>query len=192
MKQTTTQQALIQRCRDGDEKAQFTLYQQYAKAMLNTAYRIVNDKEEAKDVLQEAFLRAFTYLHKYNEQASFGAWLRKIVVNTAINALKKRNRRFIRLSDTFIPEAPPESEVDLDVQNLLLSQVRAAIQQLPDGYRTVLSLYLIEGYDHKEIAQILGIATSTSISQYHRAKKKLIHLLKSQPHHEPIRTIYSK
>ena len=151
--------------------AQYELYKLYNKAMYNTALRIVGNQEEAEDVLQEAFLAAFRMLSSYRGEASFGAWLKRIVVNKSINKVKKQNPMQSVTEDGEIGEYyewPEEGNNEIDV-----SAIREGINQLPTGFRSVLSLYLLEGYDHTEIAEILGISVSTSKSQFNRAKKKL-------------------
>jgi RNA polymerase sigma factor (sigma-70 family) len=169
---------LIQRCRQGDQGAHFKLYQLYKRSMYNVGYRIVNNEEEAEDVLQEAFISAFRNLDYYRGDASFGAWLKRIVINKAINCLKKRQLE--RLPDDKRWDVKEEEPVDeLEQFPYSVAQVRDAIGRLPDGYRSVLSLYLLEGYDHGEIGGILGISESTSKSQFNRSKKKLKELLEA-------------
>ncbi|HNP77642.1 MAG: sigma-70 family RNA polymerase sigma factor [Cyclobacteriaceae bacterium] len=164
---------IIDRCRRGDQEAHYQLYRLYSRSMFNVGYRIVNNEAEAEDVLQEAFISAFRSLEHYRGDASFGAWLKRIVINKAINVIKQRRT-----------EPLPEADFDVadDVWDekefpFSVDQVRRAIEALPDGYRSVLSLYLLEGYDHAEIAGILGISESTSKSQFNRSKKKLRELL---------------
>jgi RNA polymerase sigma-70 factor (ECF subfamily) len=166
---------LIERCRQGDREAHYRLYKLYSKAMFNVGYRITGNEEDAEDVLQEAFVSAFKNLHHYRADASFGAWLKRIVINKAINVLKKHKWEVMpenKEIDVAAEEEPQEYLSDLSVE-----RVRNAIQQLPDGYRSVLSLYLLEGYDHQEIGEIMGISESTSKSQLNRAKNKLKELL---------------
>lgn len=161
---------LIDRCRQGDREAHFRLYSLYQRAMLNTAFRIVGNAAEAEDVLQEAFLAAFRSLDCYRADAPFGAWLKRIVINKAITLLKKH--RWERMP----PDGPhdvADEAAEPDEAVFTVEQVKQAIQALPHGYRAVLSLYLLEGYDHAEIASILGISESTSKSQYNRSKKRL-------------------
>jgi len=138
--------------------------------------RIVNHTEDAEDVLQEAFMEAYRYIHEYRAEASFGAWLKKIVVNRAINHVKKRRLTLLE----HLPESVEPDENSTDNEALIpeIKKVHAAIMELPTGYRLVLSLYLLEGYDHAEIGQILGVTEATSKSQYNRAKNKLRALLK--------------
>ena len=169
---------LIGRCLSGDMAAFGELYQRYSKAMFNTCLRLLNDRAEAEDVLQESFIEAFKNLEGFEYRTSFGGWLKQICVNRSINQLKKRKLVFIdieKTEDRDWKEEPPfdENEIALQVET-----VKKAIMLLPDGYRTVLSLYLLEGYDHEEIAEILNVAESTTRTQYMRARQKLLQLLK--------------
>ncbi|AKD03196.1 RNA polymerase sigma factor [Pontibacter korlensis] len=167
---------VVERCKSGDHRAQYELYKLYSKAMFNVSMRITNDYAEAEDVLQEAFISAFKNLHSYKGEASFGSWLKKIVVNAAINAIRKRRAELVPMDERVVEDVPDEvSEDDSEWQ---VEQVRRAIQKLPDGYRVVLSLYLLEGYDHAEIGEVLGISESTSKSQYSRARKKLLEIMR--------------
>jgi RNA polymerase sigma factor (sigma-70 family) len=167
----------VQQCLEGDSAAYRKLYDRYAKAMYNTAYRIVNKTTDAEDVLQEAFTDAFMQLKTFQQKSTFGAWLKQIVVYKSIYKVKQ-NRFFIddisTLEDTKEDETNNTNEPELTIQ-----KVKTAIQQLPDGYRTVLSLYLLEGYDHEEIAEILQVAHVTVRTQYIRAKNKLVEILKA-------------
>lgn len=165
---------LIEQCRRGDREAHYRLYKLYARSMYNVGYRIVNHAGEAEDVLQEAFISAFRNLEYYRGDASFGAWLKRIVVNKAINVLKKRRPEPMPEDADVAWVNPAEEEAEFPYT---VDQVKRAIGDLPDGYRSVLTLYLLEGYDHAEIAEILGISESTSKSQFNRSKKKLIDLL---------------
>ncbi|MCS7019433.1 MAG: RNA polymerase sigma factor [Cytophagales bacterium] len=168
-------QALIEACRQGDSHAQYRLYSLYAKAMYNTCLRITGNTAMAEDALQETFLTAFQKIDNYRGAASFGAWLKRIAINAAINHTRKWKREWLAdepLAD--IPEETPETDEELPLKIALVQQ---AIQQLPDGFRIVFSLYAIEGYEHSEIADILGISVSTSKTQYSRAKAKLQKIL---------------
>ena len=162
---------LIARCRAGDRDAHYRIYQLYARSMYNVSYRITGREEDAEDSLQEAFISAFNNLHSYRGDATFGAWLKRIVVNKSINVLKKRKHELMPDDDQWdIPEDESPSDYK---EELSIERVKKAIEELPDGYRSVLSLYLLEGYDHQEIAEIMGISESTSKSQLNRAKGKL-------------------
>ena len=167
---------LIDACKKGNQAAQFRIYELYFKAMYNTALRIVGDPNDAEDVMQEAFLKAFQKLDTYRGKVSFGAWLKKIVINKALDFIKLR-KQALRLDDVKADDLPLEQEEELIVK-YDPQVIKQAIHNLPEGYRIVLSLFLLEGYDHDEISSILDISNATSRTQYHRAKKKLIELLK--------------
>ena len=163
---------LIEECRKGSSKAQFSLYNQYSKAMYNLAFRILNNREDSEDILQEAFVECFRNIKSFRFESTFGAWLKKIVVNKCINHVKKR-KIDLDYCET-LPVTIYEEEEDVKYET---EKIFRGIEKLPDGYRIILTLYLLEGYDHTEISQILGISESTSKSQYSRAKEKLRNLL---------------
>ncbi len=171
-------QDLIDRCRDKDRGAQFEIYGLYYKAMYNTSLRILKDPGEAEDIMQESFLSAFDKIETYSGTVSFGAWLKKIVINRSLDSLKKRRLSFEILDEGVIPERDEGSDDD-DISDRI-EEIRKAIMRLPDGFRVVLTLYLLEGYDHEEIGQILDINPSTSRSQFTRARKKLEEMLKKR------------
>jgi RNA polymerase sigma-70 factor (ECF subfamily) len=174
-------QDLLDGCKNGDQKAQFQIYKLYYKAMYNTSLRIVNDTMEAEDIMQESFLSAFEKIDTYSGMVSFGAWLKKIVVNRSLDALNKRKAVFEDIdSYVGIKDESDEDSTRNEELNTRIEEVKKAIERLPDGYRIILSLYLLEGYDHDEIAEILSINSSTSRSQLSRAKQKLIAELKSK------------
>ena len=169
------QRQLIERCKQGDAKAQAALHRNYLKAMQRIAFRITGDWMEAEDVIQEAFMRAFSHLHSFKAEATFGAWLKRIVINTAINHLKRRKAEWVPLDPDKFDVAEEEPRPAASPWNL--AQIERAIQQLPDGYRQVFELYEKEGYDHKEIGYILNISEATSKSQFSRAKRRLRQML---------------
>ncbi len=176
------QRKLIQACRRGDREAQFELYRLYYQAMYNSSLRIVGDPDDAEDVMQEAFLKAFAKLKSYRGEVSFGAWLKRIVINQSLDFIRLR-KDHLSLEETGEPEEPEVEAVPAAEQQetaYRADQIRKAIHALPEGYRIVLSLILLEGYDHEEVAGILGISNATSRTQYHRAKKKLKMLLKEK------------
>ena len=168
---------LIKKAVNGDSKAQFQIYELYYKAMFNTALRIVKNITEAEDIMQDAFLAAFLNIKTYKAEVSFGAWLKKIVINKALDFMKKKKLELSELNENekFFEV---ENEHDTDSGSYSIEEIKNAIMELPDGYRIVLSLYLLEGYDHDEIAEILNIKASASRSQYSRARKKLFEKLK--------------
>lgn len=166
---------LIEQCRQGNRKAQFSVYRLYSRAMFNVAYRIVNSREEAEDMLQEAFTDCFRNIGNFKASSTFGAWLKTIVINKCINRLRKREADLVFVDDYGVlerAEEEPQSQSWPDA-----AAVARAVEQLPDGYRVVFSLYLLEGYDHSEISQIMNISESTSKTQYLRAKEKLKKIL---------------
>ena len=168
---------LVEACKKGDRKAQFELYRLYYAAMYNTSLRIVGDSDDAEDVMQEAFLKAFAKLATYRKEVSFGAWLKRIVINKSLDFLRLK-REQLSLEEAgevgeMVEEPSGVPEVEYRVE-----EIKKAIYDLPEGYRIVLSLILLEGYDHEEVSTILNISNATSRTQYHRAKKRLIELLK--------------
>jgi RNA polymerase sigma factor (sigma-70 family) len=168
-------QDLIEGCISGDQKAQFQIYKLYYKAMYNTSLRIVNDTMEAEDIMQEAFLSAFEKIGTYSGTVSFGAWLKRIVINRSLDVLNKRKMILEDIDNhTYLRDDSSEEIESKQNFESRLEAVKEAIERLPDGYRIILSLYLIEGYDHDEIGEILGISSSTSRSQLSRAKQKLL------------------
>ena len=162
---------LIARCRAGDRDAHYRIYKLYSRSMYNVSFRITRRDEDAEDALQEAFISAFKNLDSYRADSTFGAWLKRIVVNKSINVLKKRRHEWMPEDEQW--DVSEEEQPGEYMEELTIDRVKKAIEELPDGYRTVLSLYLLEGYDHQEIAEIMGITESTSKSQLNRAKGKL-------------------
>lgn len=168
---------LVVECKQGSKKACYELYRLYSKAMLNIAYRIVGNIGEAEDVLQEAFLHAFNKVQDFRQETTFGLWLKQIVVSRSINLLRKRKLEWTELEDEKMMNIPEEEIEDDDDKNYKVAAVKEAMKELPEGYRVVISLYLLEGYDHEEIGQILNITENTSRTQFLRAKRKLGEIL---------------
>ena len=169
-------QEIIDQCREGDQKAQFRLYKLYYKPMYSVCMRLINQADEAEDVMQEAFLNAFRNIDSYRGEVSFGAWLKRIVINRSLDHLKKKKLKLEEIND----KTAQIADYQMEMKEVNVEVIKNTIQQLPDGYRVVLSLYLIEGYDHEEISQILGITNSNSRTQFLRAKNKLRELLKDK------------
>lgn len=167
------QQYLIDRSKLGDASAQRELYKLYVKNMYNTALRMLSHSAEAEDVIQESFLEAFTKLNDYREESSFGSWLKRIVVNKCISQIRKRRIDFIDEQELDVLSADDELDFNSDDESQIIDLIKEGINDLSEGYRIVLSLYLLEGYDHVEISEILKISESTSKTQYLRAKNKL-------------------
>lgn len=171
---------LVVKCKKGDRQAHNDLYKLYAKAMYNVAMRMLNRSDEAEDVLQEAFLEAFNRIKDFRQETTFGLWLKQIVIHKAINLMRKRKMVFAEMEEVDVECLADDLPFDDEEVVLKADEVRRAIQLLPEGYRLVISLYLIEGYDHEEIGQILKISEGTSRTQFLRAKRKLIELLKAK------------
>ena len=166
---------LIEKCKKNDSRAQMQLYDQYCKAMFNTAYNFVKDDDIAQDVMQEAFIKAFKKIETFSGEATFGAWLKRIVVNQSLDWIKKQKIQTVELNDNIVYMADDEPlEVDAEIK---LSAIYKCIEELPQKCKNVVKLYLIEGYDHQEVAQILEISEVASRSQLSRGKSKLKELL---------------
>lgn len=167
---------IVEKCKQNDRKAQLKLYKQYCDGMLIVAKRFVKDTMEAEDVVQESFIKAFTKLEQYRAEVTFGAWLKRIVINKSIDLLKSKKQRLVDLEDVHLKvvEEDDNWSVEADVS---IDDVKKAIKQLPEKYKYVVMLYLIEGYDHQEIADILNISEIASRTQLSRGKTKLKALL---------------
>ena len=166
---------LIEACMRGERLAQYRLYQQYSKAMLNISYRMLQNREDAEDVLQEAFTDAFKRLSGFRFESAFGAWLKRIVINRAINHMRKKKANLQFFDDMHVFAQKAEEEVS--AAELSPEKVKRAMQELPSGSRMIFSLYLLEGYDHNEIAEILDISVSNSKTQYMRARQRVKEIL---------------
>lgn len=173
---------LVSLCRQGSRNAQFELYNKYYKAMYNTALRIVKDSHWAEDVMQESFLKAFTKIDSYKGEVSFGAWLKKIVVNHSLDNYKKINKAAMDSLDNILYKVEDDNTTEdtkLDFQQVKLQQVQAAIQSLKENYRIILTLLYIEGYDQEEICEILNITPGNCRTTVSRAKDSLMKQLNS-------------
>lgn len=169
---------LVERCKQGDSRGFAELYRKYSKAMYNTSLRIVNNTGDAEDVVQEAFTDAFRSLEDFHYKSTFGAWLKRIVINKSINYLRKRKIDMIDIDKTNIGHLPEEDTTDEQEIQMKVEDIKKAVGLLPNGYRTVLTLYLFEGYDQEEIAEILQVSHATVRTQYMRAKQKLVQHIK--------------
>lgn len=168
---------VIEGCKRGDQRSQYQLYQLYSKAMFNVCYRMTNKREEAEDLLQDSFTDAFHNLDKFRYESSFGHWLKRIVVNKCINELKRKKADLSFFDDMGWFENKSDEKEEAYGNGLSVADVKEAMKQLPGGSKMIFSLYLLEGYDHVEIAQILDISESNSKSQYMRAKRKIKDIL---------------
>ncbi|MFH0866859.1 MAG: RNA polymerase sigma factor [Bacteroidota bacterium] len=176
--------AIVEQCLQGDRHAQHKLYKLYAKGMFNICLRMLVTREEAEDMLQECFAEAFQRLKTFRFESTFGAWLKQIVVNRCINEMKRKKADLEYYDDIESCDIPMEADDHPSEYELALSveNVKKAMHELPDGSRTIFSLYLLEGYDHVEIAQIMNITESTSKSQYMRARQRVKEILIQMNH----------
>ncbi len=167
---------LVKRCLKGERAAQKQLYAQYAATMLGVCYRYTKSMTDAEDVLQDGFIKVFKNLHQFKFEGDLGAWIRRIMVNTAINYLKSNSRYQAELSfaDTSLHPVSNEDPAVL----LQAKDLAELIRQLPPGYQTIFNMHAVEGYSHVEIGNILGINEGTSRSQYARARALLITWIK--------------
>ena len=171
---------IIEKSRGGDLRAQYKLYNLYAKAMLNVSYRLMGTLEEAEDMLQEAMAEAFNKLHTFRYDSAFGAWLKRIVINKCINEINRRKADLTFMDD--MSYFDNKTENDNENAELSVGEIKKAMRKLPEGNRIIFSLYLLEGYDHREISQILEISESNSKTQYMRARRKIKEILSNADH----------
>jgi RNA polymerase sigma-70 factor (ECF subfamily) len=170
-----TELQMLEGCKLNNISAQEVLYNKYNAKMLGVCYRYASNRADAEDMLQEGFIRIFTQLHQYRNEGSLEGWIRKVIVHTCINILKK-NKKFSEYLD--ITHAENMEARQASVYSMMQTKhIIECIRMLPLGYKTVLNLYAIEGYSHKEIASILEIEEGTSRSQYARAKIMLENIL---------------
>ena len=173
------QSDIIEKCKQNDRVAQLQLYNQYCDGMFAVAMRFVGDTMEAEDIVQEAFINAFTRLNQYKAEVTFGAWLKRIVINKSIDLLKSKKQHMLELDEVHLKVVDSSYENEWLVDDIItLEDVKEAINKLPDKYQYVVMLYLIEGYDHQEIADILNITEVASRTQLSRGKAQLKELLK--------------
>ena len=169
-----THKNLVEKSKKGDRSSQFQLYELYVDAMYNVSMRLLDCKEDAEDVIQESFLMAFKKLNSFRYESTFGSWLKRIVINRSINHLKLKKIPVTTFENHkhYISNEPNDNIPKADIQ-----KIKKGIALLPNGYKQIINLYLIDGYDHGEIAEILEVSNSTSKSQYHRAKKRLVEII---------------
>jgi RNA polymerase sigma factor (sigma-70 family) len=166
-----TEELMLAGCLKNNATAQEALYNRFSPRMLGVCYRFAKNREDAEDMLQEGFIKVFTQMHQYRNEGALEGWIRRIIVHTCINNLKK-NKKFSDSLDIIHASSLHVNE-EMIPSIMQAKQVVECIRMLPLGYRTVLNLYAIEGFPHKEIAAMLDIEESTSRSQYTRAKAML-------------------
>lgn len=167
---------LVEACALDDRNAQIKIYNLYYKAMYNTSLRIVNDSFFAEDIMQEAFLDAFSKIKTFEWRSSFGSWLKRIVINKSLDSIKKENNLIPLGEDADELAAENENQNFEDIQ-CKVEEIKIAFKSLRENYRIILSLHLFEGYDHQEISQILDLPYNNVRVRYLRAKRKLLEII---------------
>lgn len=172
------EETLIKACVSGNEKAQFQLFEQFAPKMMAVCLRYAENREMAEDVLQDSFVKVFKNLKKFTNEGSLEGWIRRIMVNTSLDALRKNKKRKFDSQIESVSYLAPQN--DFIEESLMAEDLMLIINQMPEGYKLVFNLYAIEGYSHKEIAETLGISENTSKSQYSRARAYLREILEKK------------
>ncbi|WP_081209718.1 RNA polymerase sigma factor [Salegentibacter sediminis] len=175
------QHQLIEACKQNDRRAQLKLYNKYSEGMYYVAYRFMKDRFEAEDAMQEAFIKAFAKLNQFTGEVSFGAWLKKIVINKCIDKLKAKKLELVAINEQVLSSVDENENWKVE-EGVSLEQIKKCMENLPEKYRYPLMLFLMEGYDHEEISEIMEISQVASRTLVHRGKKKLQEELKSQRH----------
>jgi len=179
-----TDQTLIAMCQNGNDFGYTMLYNRYAKGIYNSISRIVTHTGEAEDILQETFYTVFSEMSKLKGILSFEAWVKRIAINRSISHLRKKKILFSDLTNAEFADDNEYSPEENEIFDCKVEDVRKSIEQLPHGYKTIVNLYLFENMPHEEIAGLLGISHSTVRTQYHRAKKKILVLLKDKSYYD--------
>lgn len=173
MKKFHIHDKLIAKCKTGNSKAQFEVYKLFNKGMYNVSLRIVQNSDDAEDVMQEAFLSAFNKIDTWSQEVTFGAWLKKIVVNKSLDYLKKRKLQISNIDDKDIVEEDNNPDIE-ESTKAKVKIIKKAVSGLPEKYRTVTLMFLFEGYTHIEIGEFLEIKPETSRIRYMRAKEMIL------------------
>lgn len=178
------EQKIVHLFRRGDVSAMDVLYAEYANYLIAVCARYISDDDDVKDILQEAFIKIFTTIDTfdYRGAGSLKAWMGRIVVNESLQWLRQRKRSPFDRMEADPPDLPDD---DPETEDLSSDELTQLIRQLPEGYRAVINLYVVEGKSHKEIAQLLGIKPDSSASQLHRAKSMLARIIKDYKRHRP-------
>nr|WP_244299560.1 sigma-70 family RNA polymerase sigma factor [Aquimarina algiphila] len=171
------QSELIEQCRTNDRRAQMKLYNKYCDGMYYVALRFLKDPFEAEEAMQESFIKAFTRLHQFTGDVTFGAWLKRIVINKSIDMLKAKKMNMVAINEQVMTTVEEQNDWSVS-DSVTVDEVKKAIEKLPEKYRYAVMLFLIEGYDHNEISEVLDITPVSSRTLVHRGKKQLQEQLK--------------
>ena len=169
---------VVERCKANSRKAQLALYKQYCDGMFYVAMRFLKNTDDAEDIVQESFIKAFQKIHQFKGDVTFGAWLKRIVINKSIDFLKSKHQKTVAFDESYMHL---ETDDDWSVEDYVtLDEVRSAINQLPEKYKFVVLMFLVEGFDHSEISQVLNITSSACRTRLLRGKAQLKKLLKNK------------
>ncbi|MEP3211460.1 MAG: RNA polymerase sigma factor [Maribacter sp.] len=169
---------IVEECKANNRKAQLKLYKQYCEGMFCVAMRFLKNADDAEDVIQEAFIKAFQKIHQFKGDVSFGAWLKRIVINTSIDFLKTKQQKLVALDEGYMHV---ETDENWSIEaGISLDDVKLAIESLPEKYKYVVMMFLMEGFDHSEISQVLNITESACRTRLSRGKGFLKELLKNK------------
>jgi len=171
---------IVQKCKANNRKAQIELYRQYCDSMFSVAMRYVKNVNDAEDVVQEAFIKAFQKIHQFRGDVTFGAWLKRIVINKSIDFLKAKRQPLITLDERYMQIVEDE---DWTVEEgITAAQIKTKMEYLPEKYKYVVMMYLVEGFDHSEISQVLQLTETACRTRLLRGKAYLKELLKEEKH----------
>lgn len=170
---------IVTRCCKGERNAQLELYSMYSRQIYNSCFRILQNRMDAEDAMQESFLKIFAKMEQYNEGVPLGAWITRIAVNTSIDKLRQKNIDLVTINENIKYDIIEDDSDDWEATTEMVKAIKQAITELPDNLRVIITLYLIEGYDHEEISDILNIKVGTSRVQYMRAKQKVLNILET-------------
>jgi len=168
---------LVEQCKNNDRKAQMALYKQYCEGMHIVAQRYLKDMHEAEDAMQEAFIKAFQKINQFKGDVTFGAWLKRIVINTCLDSIKAKKIEIDPLDESVLEVVDDDNDWNVSDETTV-AEIKSAIDELPDNYKHVVQLFLLEGYDHQEIASVLSISENASRTNLHRGKSLLKKTLK--------------
>lgn len=172
-----SEQLLVEQCKNNSQRAQMQLYKQYSNGMFIIANRYMKDTAAAEDAMQEGFIKAFKKIDQFSGQVTFGAWLKRIVINTCLDAIKAKKMQMVQLNEEVGYIADEEDDWEI-AESTTVDEVKNAINALPEKYKVVIKMYLLEGYDHQEIGEIMNMSENTSRTILHRGRIQLKETLK--------------